>query len=110
MEMYADIDVRAGVLEPEGIVEIKVRRDKILKLMERLNSVFASLKKESVDQSKTAEERAAAVEKLAVREKHLEPSYKQAALLYADLYECVFFFCFFFFLDILMISLSAGHL
>ena len=93
MEMYADVDARAGVLEPEGIVEIKMRRDKILKLMERLDPVFATLKRESVDQSKTAEERAAAVEKLAAREKHLEPSYKQAVLLYADLHECVFF-CF----------------
>jgi len=76
-----------GVLEPEGLVEIKMRRDKILKLMERLDPVFATLKKESTDQSKTAEERAAAVEKLAAREKHLEPSYKQAALLYADLHD-----------------------
>jgi len=55
-------------------------------LMERLDPVFATLK-ESVDQSKTAEERAAAVEKLAAREKHLEPSYKQAVLLYADLHD-----------------------
>jgi len=86
MEMYADVDARAGVLEPEGIIEIKMRRDKILKLMERLDPVFATLK-ESVDQSKTAEERAAAVEKLAAREKHLEPSYKQAVLLYADLHD-----------------------
>jgi hypothetical protein len=29
MEMYADVDARAGVLEPEGLVEIKMRRDKI---------------------------------------------------------------------------------
>ena len=29
MEMYADVEARAGVLEPEGIVEIKMRRDKI---------------------------------------------------------------------------------
>lgn len=87
MEMYADVEARAGVLEPEGIVEIKMRRDKILKLMERLDPVFATLKKESVDQSRTAEERAATVEKLATREKHLEPSYKQAVLLYADLHD-----------------------
>ena len=101
MEMYADVDARAGVLEPEGIVEIKMRRDKILKLMERLDAVFASLKKESVDTSKSAEERAAAVEKLTAREKHLEPSYKQAVLLYADLHECVFYFVFGSFDDII---------
>jgi len=105
MEMYADVDARAGVLEPEGIVEIKMRRDKILMVMERLDPVFAALKKESVDQSRTAEERAVAVEKLATREKHLEPSYKQAVLLYADLHECVFFFLL---RDALMITLDTG--
>ena len=42
--MYADVDARAGVLEPEGIVEIKMRRDKIQTLMERLDSTYASLK------------------------------------------------------------------
>lgn len=30
MEMHADVDARAGVLEPEGIIEIKMRRDKIV--------------------------------------------------------------------------------
>lgn len=30
MEMHADIDARADVLEPEGIIEIKMRRDKIV--------------------------------------------------------------------------------
>ena len=67
MEMYADLDVRAGVLEPEAVVEIKLRRDKIPKPTGRLDPVFASLK-ESVCQSKTAEESAAAVEKLTPRE------------------------------------------
>ncbi|KAG6891561.1 hypothetical protein C0992_004419, partial [Termitomyces sp. T32_za158] len=38
MEMYADVEARAGVLEPEGVVEIKMRREKILTLMERLDS------------------------------------------------------------------------
>ena len=98
MEMYADVDARAGVLEPEGIVEIKMRRDEVLKLMERLDPVFATLKKESVGQPETAEERVTAVEKLAAREKYLEPPY----LLYADLHESVFFFC----LPVFMMSLT----
>jgi acetyl-CoA carboxylase/biotin carboxylase 1 len=87
MEMYADVDSRAGVLEPEGIVEIKMRRDKVLRLMERLDSTYATLKKESTDSTKTADERGAAIEQLALREQHLQPSYKQIALLYADLHE-----------------------
>jgi acetyl-CoA carboxylase/biotin carboxylase 1 len=91
MEMYADVEARAGVLEPEGVVEIRMRRDKILRLMERLDSTYASLKKDSTDASKTAEERATASEQLTLREKHLQPSYRQIALLYADLHECVAF-------------------
>ena len=87
MEMYADVDARAGVLEPEGIVEIKMRRDKILSLMERLDSTYASLKVASKDPSKTDEEKAAASDALADRETFLQPTYKQIALLYADLHE-----------------------
>ncbi|KAJ7115896.1 acetyl-CoA carboxylase [Mycena epipterygia] len=87
MEMYADVDARAGVLEPEGIVEIKMRRDKIVKLMERLDSTYASLKRDSNDASKTPEQRAAASLALASRETFLQPTYKQIALLYADLHD-----------------------
>ncbi|KAI0072645.1 acetyl CoA carboxylase [Panus rudis PR-1116 ss-1] len=87
MEMYADVDARAGVLEPEGIIEIKMRREKILRLMERLDPTYASLKKASTDASSSPEERAAATEALAKREQLLQPTYKQIALLYADLHD-----------------------
>jgi acetyl-CoA carboxylase / biotin carboxylase 1 len=87
MEMYADIDARAGILEPEGIVEIKMRRDKILTLMERLDSTYASHKRDSTDSTKSEEERATAAQLLAARESFLQPTYKQMALLYADLHE-----------------------
>jgi acetyl-CoA carboxylase / biotin carboxylase 1 len=89
MEMYADVDARAGVLEPEGLVEIKMRRDKMLKLMERLDSTYSSLKKESEDSTRTPEERAKASDSLATREEYLQPTYKQIAILYADLHEYV---------------------
>ena len=92
MEMYADTDARGGVLEPEGIVEIKMRRDKILRLMERLDTEYASLKKTSTDASASAEDRAAASEALDKREQLLMPTYKQIALLYADLHEYVTLF------------------
>ncbi|KAG2157567.1 acetyl-CoA carboxylase [Suillus clintonianus] len=87
MEMYADVEARAGVLEPEGIVEIKMRRDKILTLMERLDSTYADLKQASKDAAKTVEERAQATQALASREAFLQPTYKQLALLYADLHD-----------------------
>jgi acetyl-CoA carboxylase/biotin carboxylase 1 len=89
MEMYADVEARAGVLEPEGIVEIKMRRDKILSLMERLDDTYASLKAASKDEAKAASERAEATEALAKRETVLMPTYKQIAMLYADLHEYV---------------------
>ena len=87
MEMYADVEARAGVLEPEGIIEIKMRRDKILALMERLDSTYASFKRDSKDADKSEEERAKAAQLLASRETLLQPTYKQIALLYADLHE-----------------------
>jgi acetyl-CoA carboxylase/biotin carboxylase 1 len=87
MEMYADVEARAGVLEPEGIVEIKMRRDKILTLMERLDPIYSSLKQDSKDSSKSIEQRTAATTALTTRERLLQPTYKQIALLYADLHE-----------------------
>ncbi|QRW03198.1 acetyl-CoA carboxylase [Ceratobasidium sp. AG-Ba] len=87
MEMYADVEARAGVLEPEGIVEIKMRRERLLALMERLDDKYAELKVNSKDSSKSAEERAEASRELVARETLLMPTYKQIALLYADLHD-----------------------
>ncbi|TFK51885.1 acetyl CoA carboxylase [Heliocybe sulcata] len=89
MEMYADVDARAGVLEPEGIIEIKFRRERLLNLMERLDPEYAALKQASKDPSKTSDERTEVTQKLADRETLLHPTYKQMALLYADLHDRV---------------------
>lgn len=66
-----------------------MRRDKVLGLMERLDSSYASYKKDSKDQSLSAEQRTQASEKLVARETELQSTYKQIALLYADLHEYV---------------------
>ena len=66
-----------------------VRREKLLTLMDRLDPEYSALKKGSNDVNKTAAEKAEAAEKLAAREKHLQPTYRQLALLYADLHESV---------------------
>ncbi|KAM6496983.1 acetyl CoA carboxylase [Amanita muscaria] len=87
MEMYADVEARAGVLEPEGIIEVKLRRDKIQVLMERLDSTYAALKRDSNDPSKTEEERSASSTALGRRETFLQQTYKQIALLFADLHD-----------------------
>lgn len=57
--------------------------------MDRLDPEYSALKKESNDANKTAAEKVEAAEKLAAREKHLQPTYRQLALLYADLHESV---------------------
>jgi acetyl-CoA carboxylase/biotin carboxylase 1 len=61
-------------------------RDKILTLMERLDPTYALLKKNSKGAA-SAEERIEASELPADREMFLQPTYKQIALLYADLHE-----------------------
>ena len=64
-----------------------MRREKILSLMERLDEPYSTLKKESKDTSRPAEARAKAADSLIERENELQSTYKQIALLYADLHE-----------------------
>jgi acetyl-CoA carboxylase/biotin carboxylase 1 len=45
MEMYADEDSRGGVLEPEGIVGIKFRKERQIETMGRLDPVYGDLKR-----------------------------------------------------------------
>ena len=83
------VNAHTGILELEGIIQIKMCRDKIPALMERLDPTYAALKKDSKDPSKSPEEQAAAASQLEARESDLAPTYKQLALLYADLHEYV---------------------
>lgn len=41
IEMYADPSARGGVLEPEGVVEIKFRAPDLIKLMHRWAPVLS---------------------------------------------------------------------
>lgn len=86
MEMYADINSRAGVLEPEGMVGIKYRRDKLLATMERLDPTYAELKKKlntKLDQDEYSRVSA----KLVARERLLMPIYAQVSVQFADLHD-----------------------
>src|SRR5579859_5614988 len=87
MEMYADVESRAGVLEPEGIVGIKYRRDKILSTMARLDPVYASLKRSLEDKQLPEAEAEDIKVKLAAREKALAPIYQQITIQFADLHD-----------------------
>lgn len=87
MEMYADTTSRAGVLEPEGIVEIKFRKAKVLQMMERLDEKYRTLKAASADPSLSSEESAKVKADFEEREKLLIPIYSQIALQFADLHD-----------------------
>lgn len=87
MEMYADEDARGGVLEPEGIVNIKYRKDKQLETMARLDPEYAELKKQLLDNTLGQEKLAEIKAKVEQREKALLPVYNQISLQFADLHD-----------------------
>ncbi|KAK4995616.1 acetyl-coenzyme-A carboxylase, partial [Elasticomyces elasticus] len=73
MEMYADEDARGGVLEPEGIVGIKFRKDKQLETMARLDPIYGDLKRRMADKSLSTEQQAEIKAKMTEREQLLLP-------------------------------------
>lgn len=87
MEMYADEEARGGVLEPEGIVNIKYRRDKQLDTMARLDPTYGELRRSLEDTSLSKEQLSEIKTKMAEREEQLLPVYLQIALQFADLHD-----------------------
>ncbi|KAJ3217083.1 acetyl-coenzyme-A carboxylase [Dinochytrium kinnereticum] len=87
MEMYAEEEARGGVLEPEGIVEIKFRKPQLLAAMDRLDSTYSDLKRRLRDTTLTAEARADLQSKIDQREKQLLPVFHQVAVQFADLHD-----------------------
>jgi len=87
MEMYADIDSRGGVLEPEGIVGIKYRKERQLETMARLDPEYGQLKQQSLAKNLTADQLNAIKAKMTEREQLLGPVYLQVALQFADLHD-----------------------
>jgi acetyl-CoA carboxylase/biotin carboxylase 1 len=87
MEMYADVEARGGVLEPEGIIGIKYKKDKQLETMARLDPTYAALKKQAADKSLSKEQLEEVKAKMTTREKQLLPIYAQISIQYADLHD-----------------------
>ena len=87
MEMYADEDARGGVLEPEGIVNIKFRHDKQLETMARLDATYAELKAQLLDSSISSDKQSDIKVKMQEREQLLLPVYSQISLQFADLHD-----------------------
>ncbi|XP_071847877.1 acetyl-CoA carboxylase-like isoform X3 [Apostichopus japonicus] len=87
MELYADIDSRGGVLEPEGMVQIKFRKKDQLKLMHRLDPKLKELQ-EKVDGGKlSTKEKKNVDKKIKQREEALLPIYHTVAAHFADLHD-----------------------
>ncbi|KAK5659645.1 hypothetical protein OQA88_853 [Cercophora sp. LCS_1] len=87
MEMYADVEARGGVLEPEGIIGIKYRKDKQLETMSRLDPTYAALKKQMADTSLPKEKIEEVKKQITAREQQLLPVYAQISLQFADLHD-----------------------
>ena len=87
MEMYADEDSRGGVLEPEGIVGIKYRREKQLETMARLDPIYGKLRAQLNDKKLSHDAQSDIKVKMTEREKLLGPIYLQIALQFADLHD-----------------------
>ncbi|KAF2803362.1 uncharacterized protein BDZ99DRAFT_576252 [Mytilinidion resinicola] len=87
MEMYADEDSRGGVLEPEGIVGIKFRKDRQLETMARLDPTYGDLKRKLNNAATPQAELASIKAKMTEREQLLLPVYAQVSLQFADLHD-----------------------
>ncbi|EFA78999.1 acetyl-CoA carboxylase [Heterostelium album PN500] len=86
MEMYASESARGGVLEPNGIVEIKYRDPELIRTMHRLDDKIASLDQDLAncqDDSQIKQIK----QQIQTREKELLAIYQQVAIKFADLHD-----------------------
>lgn len=77
MEMYADPESRGGVLEPEGVVEVKFKLKDLLKTMARIDPVIQGLREKLSKPELTPTEKRALEQQLNQREELLAPMYRQ---------------------------------
>lgn len=87
LEMYADAASRAGILEPEGLVEVKYRRPHILGTMARLDEQVKTLHGALGDSGTPVERRAELKRELDGRQEHLFPIYSGVARHFAQLHD-----------------------
>ncbi|PRP78454.1 hypothetical protein PROFUN_13687 [Planoprotostelium fungivorum] len=82
MEMYSDDTARGGILEPEGIVEIKYKTPELLRTMHRLDDVLIDLDAKLMSSTGEKEEIKRSIKE---RERHLLPIYERVSVSFADL-------------------------
>ncbi|KAM5238299.1 acetyl-CoA carboxylase 2 isoform 2-T2 [Ctenodactylus gundi] len=87
IEMYADKESRAGVLEPEGTVEIKFRKKDLLKALRRIDPTYKKLVEQLGTSQLSDKEKKDLEGRLRAREELLLPIYHQVAVQFADLHD-----------------------
>ncbi|XP_061322456.1 acetyl-CoA carboxylase 2 isoform X2 [Pezoporus flaviventris] len=87
VELYADKESRAGILEPGGTVEIKFRKKDLVKTMRRIDAVYAKLAEQLGTPELSGAQRKELEQQLKAREELLLPMYYQVALHFADLHD-----------------------
>ncbi|KAL1397350.1 hypothetical protein pipiens_002541 [Culex pipiens pipiens] len=87
METYADPESRAGVLEPEGIVEVKFKEKDILKAIYRLDPVVLDLKQKIANAGANKEAVTELETQLKTRVTALLHVYHTVAVHFADLHD-----------------------
>uniref|UniRef100_A0A6G1S971 Acetyl-CoA carboxylase n=1 Tax=Aceria tosichella TaxID=561515 RepID=A0A6G1S971_9ACAR len=86
MEMYADPNARGGVLEPEGVVEIRFRQKDLVKAMQRNDKTMMQYQQDIVS-CEDPEEKKKITRLIKEREEILSSAYHQVALNFADLHD-----------------------
>lgn len=86
MEMYADPNARGGVLEPEGVVEIRFRQKDLVKAMQRNDSLMMQYHKDLAKETDPGEKKKLTGQ-IKEREEVLSAAYHQVALNFADLHD-----------------------
>ncbi|XP_055920497.1 acetyl-CoA carboxylase isoform X2 [Eupeodes corollae] len=87
METYADPEARAGVLEPEGIVEIKYKEKDLVKTIQRLDATVISLNKQLEEVTGDTLRTHEIEEKIKTRINQLIHVYHTVAVHFADLHD-----------------------
>ena len=87
IEMYADTTARGGVLEPEGMVEIKYRDSQLIKTIHRLDPVVQALKREGDNASTSPAAKHGNESAIQARQQTLLQPYRAVAVGFADMHD-----------------------
>ncbi|XP_027972394.1 acetyl-CoA carboxylase 2 isoform X2 [Eumetopias jubatus] len=87
IELYADKESRANILEPEGTVEIKYRKKDLVKTMRRIDPAYKKLVEQLGMSELSDKDRKDLEGQLKAREDLLLPIYHQVAVQFADLHD-----------------------